>query len=89
MSTYRSASGSGAENLFIRLFEDTFGADKTGCQYSQYPFYDIYNDSRYADFLLESGGRRIAIEIDDDASHLPGHVQRKPPQHPGQSLPPV
>ncbi len=62
--------------MFIRLFEDTFGAEKTGCLYSQYPFYDIYQDSRFADFLLENGGRRVAIEVDDDASHLPGHVSQ-------------
>lgn len=77
MDQYRAVSGSGAENLFIRLFEDVFGADKTGYLYSQYPFFDIYNDSRFADFLLENGGKRVAIEIDDDASHLPGHVSQR------------
>ncbi|MBP3647111.1 MAG: DEAD/DEAH box helicase, partial [Clostridia bacterium] len=75
-TTLRSASGSSAENLFISLFEDVFGAEKTGYLYSQYPFYDIYQDSRFADFLLGNGGKRIAIEIDDDASHLPGHVSQ-------------
>lgn len=75
-TTLRAASGSSAENLFISLFEDVFGAEKTGYLYSQYPFYDIYQDSRFADFLLENGGKRIAIEIDDDASHLPGHVSQ-------------
>lgn len=77
MSTaLRAASGSSAENLFISLFEDVFGAEKTGYLYSQYPFFDIYQDSRFADFLLENDGRRVAIEIDDDASHLPGHVSQ-------------
>ncbi|MBQ8963170.1 MAG: hypothetical protein IJ089_05165, partial [Clostridia bacterium] len=75
-TTMRAASGSSAENLFISLFEDVFGAEKTGFLYSQYPFFDIYQDSRFADFLLENGGRRVAIEIDDDASHLPGHVSQ-------------
>lgn len=75
-TTLRAASGSSAENLFISLFEDVFGAEKTGYLYSQYPFFDIYQDSRFADFLLENGGRRVAIEIDDDASHLPGHVSQ-------------
>ena len=75
-TTLRVASGSSAENLFISLFEDVFGAEKTGYLYSQYPFFDIYQDSRFADFLLENGGRRVAIEIDDDASHLPGHVSQ-------------
>ena len=75
-TTLRAASGTSAENLFISLFEDVFGAEKTGYLYSQYPFFDIYQDSRFADFLLENGGRRVAIEIDDDASHLPGHVSQ-------------
>lgn len=69
MPTYRSASGSVAEDLFIELFSDTFGAEKAGYLYSQYHFYDIYQNSRYVDFMLENGPRRVAIEIDDEASH--------------------
>lgn len=69
MSVYHSVSGSAAEDLFIELFSETFGAEKAGYLYSQYHFYDIYQNSRYADFVLESGIRRIAIEIDDEASH--------------------
>ena len=34
MPTYRSASGSSAEDLFIELFSDTFGAEKAGYLYS-------------------------------------------------------
>ena len=30
MSNYKSASGSSAEDLFIELFADTFGAEKPG-----------------------------------------------------------
>ena len=40
MPTYRSASGSSAEDLFIELFSDAFGAEKAGYLYSQYPFSD-------------------------------------------------
>lgn len=69
MAQYRSASGSVAEDLFIDLFADAFGAEKAGYLYSQYHFYDIYQNSRYADFVLENGTRRIAIEIDDETSH--------------------
>lgn len=69
MPAYRSASGSVAEDLFIGLFSDIFGAEKAGHLYSQYHFYDIYQNSRYADFVLENGARRIAIEIDDEATH--------------------
>lgn len=71
MPEYRSVSGSAAEDLFIDLFADTFGAEKAGYLYSQYPFYDIYHNARFADFVLENGAKRIAIEIDDEASHNP------------------
>ena len=74
MAEYRSASGSSAEDLFIELFADTFGAEKAGYLYSQYPFYDIYQNSRFADFVLENGVTRVAIEIDDQASHDPRHI---------------
>lgn len=69
MPSYHSASGSVAEDLFIDLFSEAFGAEKAGYLYSQYHFYDIYQNSRYADFVLENGARRIAIEIDDETSH--------------------
>ncbi len=69
MPTYRSSSGSSAEDLFIDLFSDAFGAEKAGFLYSQYPFYDIYQNSRFADFVVETGLRRVAIEVDDEASH--------------------
>lgn len=75
-NSYHSASGSVAEDLFIDLFADTFGAEKAGYLYSQYPFYDIYQNSRFADFVLESGAKRIAIEIDDEASHNPRLVSQ-------------
>ena len=74
MAEYRSASGSSAEDLFIELFADTFGAEKAGYLYSQYPFYDIYQNARFADFVLENGATRVAIEIDDQASHDPSHI---------------
>lgn len=69
MPTYHPVSGSVAEDLFIELFSETFGAEKAGYLYSQYHFYDIYQNSRYADFVLENGARRVAIEIDDETSH--------------------
>lgn len=71
MAVYHSVSGSAAEDLFINLFSEVFGAEKAGYLYSQYPFFDIYQNSRFADFVLENGPQRVAIEIDDDASHNP------------------
>ena len=74
---YTSNSGSYGEDLFLRLFSETFGAEKAGFLYSQYPFYDIYQNNRYADFALVNGGRRIAIEIDDDATHDKNFVSQQ------------
>lgn len=76
MAQYQSASGSTAEDLFIDLFADTFGAEKAGYLYSQYPFFDIYQNARFADFVLENGANRVAIEIDDEASHNPRLVSK-------------
>lgn len=42
------------------------------CDYSiRMEIYDIYNNDRFADFMIENGAKRIAIEIDDEASHNP------------------
>ncbi len=76
MTEYKSASGSQAEDLFIEIFADTFGAEKAGYLYSQYPSYDIYQNARFADFVCESGSKRIAVEIDDEASHNPRLVSK-------------
>lgn len=71
MSNLQAVSGSFAEDLFIELFSDVFGAEKADFLYSQYHFYDIYQNDRYADFFLQNGSCKIAIEIDDEASHHP------------------
>lgn len=62
-------TGSAAEDLFVDIFTMAFGPDKAGLLYSQYPFYDIYHNSRFIDFVLEKGSHKIAIEIDDAISH--------------------
>ncbi|MDY5439467.1 MAG: hypothetical protein SPG06_01680 [Eubacteriales bacterium] len=46
MAEFRSISGSVTEDLFIDIFADTFGAEKAGYLYSQYPFFDIYQNAR-------------------------------------------
>lgn len=71
MAVQHSASGSIAEDLFIELFSEAFGSEKAEYLYSQYNFYDIYQNSRYADFFLKSNGRKVAIEIDDEAVKNP------------------
>ena len=56
---YHSASGSSAEDLFIELFSDTFGAEKAGYLYSQYPLFNICQNNRFADFMIKTGRRRV------------------------------
>ncbi len=63
-----------AEDLFIELFCETFGPDKTENLFVQYPFVDIYGKNRYIDFALESEGERIAIEIDGETYHNPKYI---------------
>lgn len=74
MSKLRSVSASLAEDLFISSFSDVFGAEKASFLYSQYHFYDIYQNDCFADFFLQNGSSKIAIEIDDEASHHPEFV---------------
>lgn len=57
--------------LFIELFSNAFGAEKAGYLYSHYSFSDIYQNSRFANFLIENDGRKAAMEIDDEVSHNP------------------
>jgi len=57
------------EHRFITLFSETFGAEKADFLVPQFPFLDIYQDNRFADFVLNNGHKRIAFEIDDETSH--------------------
>ncbi|KYH34341.1 UvrABC system protein B [Clostridium tepidiprofundi DSM 19306] len=68
--------GSIAEDLFIEIFSDVFGVDKTNYLYPQYNFVDIYGNNRYIDFALKSEGEKIAIEIDGETWHNPSKVSR-------------
>lgn len=65
-----------AEDLFIELFCDTFGPEKSQYLFVQYPFNDIYGNSRFIDFALESEGEKIAIEIDGETYHNPKNISR-------------
>ena len=47
MRTYHSASGSSAEDLFIELFSDTFGAEKAGYGWT------LIDDSNRKDLFLD------------------------------------
>ncbi|GAV25193.1 DEAD/DEAH box helicase [Carboxydothermus islandicus] len=60
-----------AEDLFIEIFSEVFGVEKTKYLFYQYPVVDIYGRSRFIDFALECGFEKIAIEIDGERFHSP------------------
>ena len=63
-----------AEELFVQLFCEAFGPEKTENLQIQYPCVDIYGRHRYIDFALESPESKIAIEIDGETYHNPSKV---------------
>ena len=60
--------------LFVQLFCEVFGPEKTENLQVQYPCVDIYGRHRYIDFALESPESKIAIEIDGETYHNPSKV---------------
>ena len=70
----KGSLGSVAEDLFVELFCDTFGPDKSEYLFLQYPFTDIYGNRRSIDFALESENLKLAIEIDGETYHNPNQV---------------
>ena len=63
-----------AEELFVQLFCEALGPEKTENLQVQYPCVDIYGRHRYIDFALESPESKIAIEIDGETYHNPSKV---------------
>lgn len=73
----KSHGNSGAEDRFIDLFCDTFGAEKGQYVYLQYPIVDIYGNHRFIDFALNFPDGRVAIEVDGNTWHQPGKVSEQ------------
>jgi hypothetical protein len=63
-----------AEELFIDIFSDTFGVEKTNYLFIQYPVVDIYGNNRFIDFALIHDFHKIAIEIDGERYHNPYRI---------------
>jgi len=63
-----------AEDLFIKVFCEAFGPEKTQYLFTQYPVVDIYGNHRFIDFALECGDIRIAVEIDGERYHSPAWI---------------
>lgn len=71
---YTASLGSAAEDLFLEIFTEVFGPDRSQYLSVQHPFLDIYGNRRFIDFALNSEGAKIAIEIDGETYHRPGKV---------------
>ncbi|HEY4544716.1 MAG TPA: DEAD/DEAH box helicase family protein, partial [Tissierellaceae bacterium] len=63
-----------AEEIFLEIFIETFGIDKSKYLYVEYPFVDIYGGNRAIDFALELEDEKIAIEIDGSTYHDPKKI---------------
>lgn len=63
-----------AEDLFVELFQETFGLDKTQYLINEYPCQNIYGDNCYIDYALKTDLDAFAIEIDCETWHNPALV---------------
>ena len=71
-----NAGNSSAEEKFVQLFCDVFGAEKGQYVYLQYPFVDIYGKHRTIDFAIKTEADKIAFEIDGETWHNPTKVSK-------------
>jgi superfamily II DNA or RNA helicase len=67
----RAARASSAEDLFVELFSQVFGFEKTQLLAPEYPVRDLLGNSRFIDFALKTAQRKIAFEV-DGPSHYGG-----------------
>jgi superfamily II DNA or RNA helicase len=63
-----------AEDLFVELFQETFGLDKIQYLINEYPCQNIYGDNCYIDYALKTDLDAFAIEIDGEQWHNPALV---------------
>lgn len=73
----KSHGNSGAEDRFIDLFCEAFGAENGEYVYLQYPVVDIYGNHRFIDFALNFPDGKVAIEVDGNTWHQPGKVSEE------------
>jgi len=63
-----------AEDLFVELFQETFGLDKVQYLINEFPCQNIYGDNCYIDYALKTDLVAYAIEIDGESWHNPALV---------------
>lgn len=71
MDDNRSAESSSSEDLFVDIFQDVLGFERTQLLIPQYPFTDIYDGGRFIDFAFISRLDKYAFEVDGEAWHAP------------------
>jgi len=70
----RAETSSQPEDLFVELFVQVFGLEKVQSLTHEYPFVDIYGNSRYIDYAVFGDGVKIAFEIDGMNWHHPDRI---------------
>lgn len=70
--TERAAESSSSEDLFVNIFQEAFGFERTQLLIPQYPAIDIYGTGRLIDFAFISRLDKYAFEIDGEVWHSPG-----------------
>ena len=71
MDYNRAIESTSSEDLFVEIFQDVLGFERTQLLIPQYPFTDIYNGGRFIDFAFISRLDKYAFEIDGEAWHAP------------------
>jgi superfamily II DNA or RNA helicase len=74
----RSAESSSSEDLFIDIFQETLGFERTQLLIPQYSVTDIYGTNRFIDFAFLSRLDKYAFEIDGEVWHAPDGARVNP-----------
>lgn len=68
----RASISSSAEDLFVDIFQEALGFERTQLLIAQYPIEDIYQNRRFIDFaIILSELNKYAFEVDGEAWHSP------------------
>jgi superfamily II DNA or RNA helicase len=82
----RAAESSSSEDLFVDIFQDVLGFERTQLLIPQYPFTDIYEGGRFIDFAFISRLDKYAFEIDGEVWHAPDGAMVSPAHYRDQLL---
>ena len=72
---YNDVELTGAEDLFVEIFQEAVGVEAVASLAQQYPTQDIYSATRFIDFALMGRSAKYAFEIDGEYWHRPDSPQ--------------